>query len=695
MLYGASYYWEYQPYERLEQDVQLMQDMGLSVARLGESTWSSWEPEDGRFEMVWMDRVIDVLHAAGIKVIFGTPTYAIPPWLHRKHPEIMAQYAHGQRAYYGARQNINLAHPAYLHYAERVIRTLISHFAPHPAIIGFQIDNETSSGQLYNPDVFQKFIQYLKAKYGTVDAINEKWGLTYWSHRLSDWGDLWTPDGDTTPGYNLEWRRFQSALVTEFLTWQTGIVKEYARPDQFVTQDFVGVHNRPESDLYAVAQATDIVSINPYHVTQEGLNLEKETTDIPGAPEWMISRSGDVGVFSLFMNGDWAYGAKEANFLVTELNARSIGGSHTNYPGYDGQLRQVVYALIARGSNMVAYWHWHTLHYGAETYWGGVLGHDLEMGRCAHEFQRIAFELRDHDALLTDLRPDANVGFLYSEDSKYALAYTPALSVPGSNDPDQQTYERIFDAFYRGFFEARAQMTIMHPPQDFEKYALLVVPALYIADDALLERLAQYAHNGGHLLLTFRSGYADEYARARWVRAPGKLRDAVGASYEEYSNLHQPVSLVSGQADFRLSSGAMAEGWADGLLLEGAVPLAHYDHPHFGQFPAITSQPYGQGRVTYCGTLPDRSSRVKLAEWVMKQAGIHPLLPELPSAVQVTTARNPQGQKLWFFFNWSWTPQTLENLSLSGRNLFDKQDIGAGDSLQLDAWDVKVIIQAD
>lgn len=344
---------------------------------------------------------------------------------------------------------------------------------------------------------------------------------------------------------------------------------------------------------------------------------------------------------------------------------------------------------------MVAYWHWHTLHYGAETYWGGVLGHDLEMGRCAHEFQRIAFELRDHDALLTDLRPDANVGFLYSEDSKYALAYTPALSVPGSNDPDQQTYERIFDAFYRGFFEARAQMTIMHPPQDFEKYALLVVPALYIADDALLERLAQYAHNGGHLLLTFRSGYADEYARARWVRAPGQLRDAVGASYEEYSNLHQPVSLVSGQADFRLSSGAMAEGWADGLLLEGAVPLAHYDHPHFGQFPAITSQPYGQGRVTYCGTLPDRSSRVKLAEWVMKQAGIHPLLPELPSAVQVTTARNPQGQKLWFFFNWSWTPQTLENLSLSGRNLFDKQDIGAGDSLQLDAWDVKVIIQAD
>src|SRR5215207_9173711 len=128
MLYGAAYYHEYQPYERLAEDIRLMHEAGLTVVRLGESTWSSWEPDDGRFEFAWMDRVIDALHEAGIKVILGTPSYAIPAWLHRKFPELMAQYERGNRAYYGARQNMNHAHPGYRFHVERVVRQLVSHY---------------------------------------------------------------------------------------------------------------------------------------------------------------------------------------------------------------------------------------------------------------------------------------------------------------------------------------------------------------------------------------------------------------------------------------------------------------------------------------------------------------------------------------------------------------------------------------
>ncbi|MBZ0307745.1 MAG: beta-galactosidase, partial [Anaerolineae bacterium] len=192
MLYGVAYYHEYQPYDRLQDDVQKMVDAGLTVVRLGESTWASWEPRDGQFEFAWMNRVMDTLHQAGLKIIFGTPTYAIPPWMHRKHPELMAQHEQGKRDYYGARQNMNFTHPAYRYYAERVIRALCSHYAPHPGIIGFQVDNETSSGQLYNPNVFDQFVDYLKAKFETVERLNTVWGLTYWSHHLSDWADLWT-----------------------------------------------------------------------------------------------------------------------------------------------------------------------------------------------------------------------------------------------------------------------------------------------------------------------------------------------------------------------------------------------------------------------------------------------------------------------------------------------------------------------
>ncbi len=397
MLYGAAYYHEYQPYERLAEDIRLMREAGLTVVRVGESTWTSWEPQDGQFEFAWMDRVIDAMHEAGIKVIFGTPTYAIPAWLHRKHPDLMAEYARDQRAYYGARQNMNHAHPAFRFYAERVIRQLVSRYATHPAIIGYQVDNETGSGLLHNADVFQSFVDYLKAKFGSVERLNEVWGLTYWSHKLGDWADLWTPDGNTNPGYDLEWRRFQSALVTDFLGWQAQIVREYARPDQFVTQDVVRAYGRSESDVYQIGQALDVLAINPYHATQDGLDLTKN--QFYGVPEWIDPVPTEPGVWNIYLNGDFARGIKQTNFLITELNALSIGGSHINYPSYDGQWRSVVYAYIARGANMIEYWHWHTLHYGTETYWGGILNHDLEPGRMYREFQQIAHELRDHDSI--------------------------------------------------------------------------------------------------------------------------------------------------------------------------------------------------------------------------------------------------------------------------------------------------------
>src|ERR1051325_7623958 len=143
VLYGASYYHEYMPYERLEQDVALRQKAGMTVVRLGESTWSSWEPRDGQFEFAWMDRVIDRLHKAGIKVILGTPTYSIPPWLYHKHPEVLVTRLGGQKATYGMRQNMDITHPTFRFHAERVIRQILAHYKDHPGIIGYQIDNET------------------------------------------------------------------------------------------------------------------------------------------------------------------------------------------------------------------------------------------------------------------------------------------------------------------------------------------------------------------------------------------------------------------------------------------------------------------------------------------------------------------------------------------------------------------------
>ena len=221
VLYGVAYYPEYMPSDRLDKDVDLMQKAGITVVRVGESTWSSWEPRDGDFQFEWMQRVLDRLHKSGIKVILGTPTYSIPTWLYKEHPEILV--AHAGKApqlsnpyeptypaeltpgHYGIRQNYDFLNPYFRQHAERVIRQIVSHSKDHPAVIGYQIDNETAPTGVTTPYVNAAFVERLKQKYKTTDTINKIWGLVYWGQLVDKWDDLPTRDGILNPGYKLEW----------------------------------------------------------------------------------------------------------------------------------------------------------------------------------------------------------------------------------------------------------------------------------------------------------------------------------------------------------------------------------------------------------------------------------------------------------------------------------------------------------
>ena len=242
----------------------MMKAAGINVVRMGKSSWGLWEPQEGRFQFAWMDRVVERMHRAGIKVLMGTPTYSIPAWLYRKHPEILRTRLGGERATYGMRQNMDITHPAYLFYAERVIRRLLEHYKDHPAVIGWQVDNETTSYATAGPNVQRAFADHLKKKFGTVEELNKVWGLNYWGQRLNGWDELPPRDGILNPGWKLEWQRFQFNIATDFLAWQARIVNEYKRPDQFVTHNFVG-GLRTEIDQYDIAQHLDIVGTNPYH----------------------------------------------------------------------------------------------------------------------------------------------------------------------------------------------------------------------------------------------------------------------------------------------------------------------------------------------------------------------------------------------------------------------------------------------
>lgn len=680
VLFGAAYYHEYQPEDRLEQDLDQMAAAHFSVIRVGESVWSTWEPENGRFDLDWLQPVLDGAHERDIAVLLGTPTYAVPPWLARLYPEITGERRTGQRIGWGARQEVDFTHPGFRFHAERVIRRIAERYAGHPAVIGFQVDNEPGNELLHNRGVFQRFVDSLRHRYGDVQTLNDEWGLVYWSHRLSDWADLWTPDGNVQPQYDVAWRQFQADQTTEFIGWQADIIREYARPDQFVTTCIA--YERPALADDELVRRLDVTTGNAYYAMQAGLSHPQAG---PAQQGWTTS-----GTWALYLSADRMYSSQQRPFLVTETNAQSIGYPWNNRPAYDGQWRQAAWALVSRGASMIEYWHWHTLHFGAETYWGGVLPHSGRPGRTYREIARLGAEFEAAGSVVAGLTPDSDVTMLYSMPSKWLMQKYPALAHEDGS-PDERSYNGFFDPFYRGAFDAGLQVRIVHASQftgSVENQPVLVVPALYLANNELLDQLVAYAEAGGHLVVGPRTGYADREARARTDVQPARLATAAGVWYDEYSNLSVDLSVRdSATGGLELGDDAAATRWVDGLQLDGADVLAGYDHPHFGQWPAITTRAHGSGRITYVGTVPNPALAAALFRWIRPVS-----LTDLPSSVTVTSGTAADGRRVRFVHNWSWDDHSLD-LPVPVHDVLSDEPVNG--KLELGPWDVRVLVDSD
>jgi beta-galactosidase len=676
VLYGAAYYNEYMPPaepgqpDRLETDVALMKAAGLNVVRMGESTWSLWEPEDGRFEYAWMDRVVDAMGKAGIKVILGTPTYSIPAWMAHQHPEILARYPDGRQNSYGMRQNMDTDSPAFRFYAERLIRHIVAHYKDNPTVIGWQLDNETSSYEAANTDVFIGFQHYLEKKFNTPEALSKAWFLNYWGENIHTWEDLPTRDGTISTGYKLEWTRWSQMRVTDFLHWQAALVRECASPRQFITTDYGGMMRRDVNEE-AVADALDIVADNIYH----------------WAPQDHYDGSGQS------IQADFSRSLKHANFLVTETNAQSTDWTSANqYPPYDGQLREDVYTHLSNGANMVEYWHWASIAANQETYWKGILSHDLEPGRAYAEVSRTAHELQKIGPHLAGLQIHNQVAILWSRDSANAIGFMPFTSAgpQWSGAGPTADYSTLVNQMHKSLYDLNVGVDFVFPEtQDFSQYKVLIVPALYIANDALLQRISDYVKNGGHVVMTFKSGFANENSAVRWVRAPGPLREAAGFSYQEFSSLEHPLALK----DDPLQAGSdnKVQYWAEFLLLEHAKPIAFYDHPFFGQWPAITENHFGAGTLLYEGTYLSDKLQTAILRGTLEKLGLTGPDQQLPSAVHVQHGVNRLGRRLHYYFNYSGAEVKVPYAYGNGTCLLDGKPLAQASVLTLAPWDLAIV----
>lgn len=659
ILYGASYYWDYMPYERLDRDVELMEKAGLNFVRLGESSWGVLEPADGVFDFGWLRRVLDRVHRAGIKVILGTPTYSIPAWLYKEHPEIQVKQANQPRYTYGLRQMTDMTHPVYRRYAERIIRRLVAEFRDHPAVIGYQLDNESHPSGTADAHVQAAFREHLRRKFKTPESLNRAWGLNYWGQRIASFDELPPRDGALNPGYKLEWERFEQGIAADFLGWQAGIVRELMRPDQFVTHDFVG--GLPgDVDQTGVAPFLDVPAVNVYMGLQDDMDGE------------FIAYCGDIN-----------RSLKGTNYLVTETTAQTTGwDSRAQFPPYDGQLRLAVYANVLSGADLVAYWHWHSLHYGQETYWKGVLGHDLEPGRVYDEVSRTAHELRRVGPVLAGLKKRNRVAILYSLDSRLGLDFMPFDAGVG--------YMAVLDQMFRALYRLNIETDFVFPgSRNLADYDLVLVPPLYVAGDELLGRLAEYVQGGGHVLMAFKSGFADENSTVRWTTMPGPLRGPCGFLYREFTSLKTPLPLKGDP--FRAGAGNAVSIWAEYLVPESAQALAWYDHPVFGHYPAITRNKYGKGTLTYEGTFLSDPLQEKVIAEVLFAAGIPLEDAGLPAGVRVKHAVLADGTHVHAFLNFTAKPQNFACHYRASAEILSGRKAARSETITLGPWDLAII----
>ena len=675
LLYGAAYYDEYMPYDRLDKDVEMMKKAGINTVRIAESTWSTCEPQPGVFDFSHVERVMDAMEEAGINVIIGTPTYAVPTWMVKAHPDVLAETVRG-RGIYGARQIMDITHPVYLFYAERVIRELMKLTAHRKCVIGFQLDNETKYYGTAGKNVQEQFVKYIREKFhDDLDALNYEFGLDYWSNRINAWEDFPDVRGTINGSLGAEFEKFQRTLVDKFLGWQADIVNEYRREDQFVTHnlDFewrgysYGI--QPYVNHLHASQCLTIAGTDIYHPTQDDL----------------------TGVEIAF-GGDLIRSLKQDNYLVIETEAQGFPG----WTPYKGQLRLQAYSHLASGANSVMYWHWHSIHNSFETYWKGLLSHDFQENATYREACTIGNEFARLGKHLVNLKKKNEVAVLVSNEALTALNWFRIQEQAPGADAKSIYYNDVMRWMYDTLYHMNIECDFIWPEsENLDQYKAIIVPALYAAPDELLIRLNQYVENGGTLIASFKTAFANENVKVSHEVQPHILSNCFGVHYDQFTfpkNVGLTGEVILKKTDQKGNAHPAANVFMELLVSEGAEVLASYEHYNWKDYAAITRNHYGKGQAVYIGCMTDEETLKSVYKAVLPEAGVE--IPEYHYPIIVRKGLNDLGKTVCYFLNYSGMELEMPYDYKNGIELLENTAVENGTALQMPAWGVKIVEEA-
>ncbi|WP_435065088.1 beta-galactosidase [Halobaculum sp. EA56] len=605
---GVCYFPEHWPRERWATDAAQMAAAGLDVVRLAEFSWSTVEPERGAISFEWLDEAVETLAAEGLDVVLCTPTATPPKWLVDEHPEILQTERDGTVRGFGSRRHYCFNSEVYRRETARIVEAFASRYADTDAVIGWQTDNEYGvhdTIRCYCDDCAAAFRGWLAERYGDPATLNEAWGTTFWSQRYGSFAAVDPPrhtPAEHHPSLLLDYARFSHDSVASYNRLQTEVLRD-ANDDWFVTHNFMGDFGT--LDAHDLGADLDFPAWDSYPT---GFVQDRRE----GAATPAELRTGDPDEVSL--NHD-RYGAP---FWVMEQQPGDV-----NWPPYapqpaEGAMRLWAHQAVAHGGDAVLYFRWRRCRQGQEQYHAGLRRRDGSADRGYRDADRVADEFADLDLA----PPDRSVALLDAFEHDWALS-----AQPHAPEFDYWTHARTY---YRALRARGVGVDVVPPEDDLGGYEAVVAPTLYLADGTLADQLASFVEDGGHLLVTLRSGVKTPANQLREELPPGPLTDLVGATVARHESLPAHVeTTVTYRGD-----GFEYRTFGEWLSPDAATVEGRHTAGVADGEPAIVSRDHGAGSVAYCGVWPETRLADALVTDLLDRAGVAYTDERLPETLR-------------------------------------------------------------
>ena len=652
LLYGADYYPEHWDKSLWKRDVALMKKAGFNLVRLAEFAWTCFEPKEGRFDFDWIDEPLDLLSAAGIQIILGTPTATVPAWLAQRYPEAMMEGdRNGHRWPFGIRKDYCYSDDDFNRISLRMVERMATHYAKDKRIWGFQTDNEFGSSRCRCQKCRGEFQEFLRGRYGSIDGLNKAWGTWFWGTRYDDFEQIDWPPEWPNPSQALDAKRFWSQVDVDYQARQIEILRRCA-PGKPITHNFMGLANGV--DYYKLGADLDYISWDNYPGVDTAKNYFKSA--LGSAVTWA---------------------AKGQNYLVMEQQVAAIGWDTYCPPTAPGETAMLAWQQVARGGDGINFFRWRTSISGIEQYWHGIINHDNVPRRRYREVAALGKTFAAVSGQIVGTRPLYEVGIYNNYDQIWAT------QIQKQHAQQPIMAELVMQDLAAAVAPLGADWGVFGDDSDLGGFKLLLCPPLYLSSPALVEKLSAYVRAGGNLLLTARSGVKDMSNINLMVPLPGPFAALAGVEVDEYANMdkdtHYEIELPSGRIEAQKvrelllpAKGTQVVGVHRGAWMEGEA--------------AITCHRLGKGKVWYVGSLPPVAAWQTILKGVLSECSCD-FRTDIPEGVEIAR-RGAKGKTLTFVINHSADSKTL-NLRKPGKDIVTGKQME--DRLELAPYGVAVL----